>query len=58
MPMDHKHPGAVGGDVNQGTSALDRAEKFLNQADLKLVVISRNEYYFGAPMAPSHDLLD
>jgi len=31
---------------------------FLNQADFELVVISRDEYYFGPTMTPSHDLID
>src|SRR5712672_4145908 len=57
MPMDHKHPGTVSGVVDQGTAALDRAEKFLNQADFELVVISRKEYYLGAAMTPSNDLI-
>jgi len=44
--------------VDQGTPAQQRAEKFLNQADVELVVITRDEYYFGATMPPSHDLID
>jgi hypothetical protein len=58
MPMDHKHPRTVDGCVDQGAPAQQRAEKFLNQADVELVVITRDEYYFGATMPPSHDLID
>jgi hypothetical protein len=57
MPMDHQHPRPVGSGVNQGTSACDGSEKLFNQIDSELVVISRNEYYFGPTMTPSHNLI-
>ena len=40
MPMDHKHPGAVSGGMNQRAYSGDAAEQFLDEADFALVVIS------------------
>src|SRR5580700_10629309 len=35
MPMDHEHPGTVGGGVNQRTQTWDAAEQVFNQALLR-----------------------
>src|SRR5271166_5958466 len=57
MPMDHEHLAAVGGLMNQRTTGVDRAEDFFDQADPRLVMMPRQEYYVGAAAAPSPNLI-
>ena len=57
MPMDHQHPGTLGGGVDQRTCGRDSAEQLFNQASLGFIVISRQENHVGATAAPLHDLI-